>query len=272
MCCAGWSRTRRTRFSRSCSVSGSTCRCSACSFAARISKPCTNGGSRCCCASAACICSLCGPGTSCISTRWRVSSCCRYDASRTGICSPSASSSDWWDARHRRLSRSSFPGFSWTGLPGGYADSDILLRQQISESGDYFGLVGNFFEWVVVDYLASGMIFGWLVVRAWPLPHRRLGRAAPLDRARPRIPAGMAARARLVSANWIGRRSGGGHALGGFMGARLGAPRVFRRMPASVCGASARDWLRGGVGSGVRGRARPCVADAVRCRGPHGAN
>jgi len=43
------------------------------------------------------------------------------------------------------------PGFSWTGLPGGYADADILLRQQISESGDYFGLVGNIFEWVVVD-------------------------------------------------------------------------------------------------------------------------
>jgi len=54
------------------------------------------------------------------------------------------------------------PG-SWSGLPGGYADSDVLLRQQISESGDYFHLVGNFFDWVFVDYLASGLILGWLL-------------------------------------------------------------------------------------------------------------
>ncbi|MEO8016686.1 MAG: DUF418 domain-containing protein [Pseudomonadota bacterium] len=51
---------------------------------------------------------------------------------------------------------------SWTGLPGGYADSDVLLRQQLSERGDYFGIVGNFFEWVFVDYIASGLILGWL--------------------------------------------------------------------------------------------------------------
>jgi uncharacterized protein len=53
------------------------------------------------------------------------------------------------------------PG-SWSGVPGGYADSDVLLRQQISESGDYFRLVNNFFEWVFIDYLASGFILGWL--------------------------------------------------------------------------------------------------------------
>jgi len=53
------------------------------------------------------------------------------------------------------------PG-SWSGLPGGYEDADVLLRQQISESGDYFRLVGNFFDWVFVDYIASGMILGWL--------------------------------------------------------------------------------------------------------------
>jgi uncharacterized protein len=51
---------------------------------------------------------------------------------------------------------------SWTGLPGGYADSDVLLRQQLSERGDYFAIVGNFFEWVFVDYIASGLILGWL--------------------------------------------------------------------------------------------------------------
>jgi len=76
------------------------------------------------------------------------------------------------------------PGFSWTGLPGGYADADILLRQQISQSGDYFGLVGNIFEWVVVDYLASGMIFGWLayalgrfLIGAWVGRHHWIERA-----------------------------------------------------------------------------------------------
>lgn len=51
---------------------------------------------------------------------------------------------------------------SWTGLPGGYEDSDVVLRQQLSESGDYFGIVSNFFDWVFVDYLASGLILGWL--------------------------------------------------------------------------------------------------------------
>jgi uncharacterized protein len=37
-----------------------------------------------------------------------------------------------------------------------------LQRQRLSESGDYFGIVGNFFDWVFVDYIASGMILGWL--------------------------------------------------------------------------------------------------------------
>jgi uncharacterized protein len=37
------------------------------------------------------------------------------------------------------------------------------LRQQISESGDYFHLVGNFFDWVFIDYIASGLILGWLL-------------------------------------------------------------------------------------------------------------
>jgi len=82
-----------------------------------------------------------------------------------------------------------FPGSSWTGLPGGYADSDILLRQQISESGDYFGMVGSFFDLTVVDYLASGMIFGWLsyvlgrfLIGAW------VGRHGWIERAREFLP------------------------------------------------------------------------------------
>jgi uncharacterized protein len=82
-----------------------------------------------------------------------------------------------------------FPAGSWTGLPGGYADSDVLLRQQISESGDYFGMVASFFNLTVVDYLASGMIFGWLsyvlgrfLIGAW------VGRHGWIERAREFLP------------------------------------------------------------------------------------
>jgi len=74
---------------------------------------------------------------------------------------------------------------SWTGMPGGYADSDVLLRQQLSERGDYFGIVGNFFEWVFVDYIASGLILGWLcyalgrfLVGAWVGRKEWIARAA----------------------------------------------------------------------------------------------
>jgi uncharacterized protein len=76
------------------------------------------------------------------------------------------------------------PG-SWSGLPGGYSDEDVLLRQQISESGDYFALVDNFFEWVFIDYIASGFILGWLayalgrfLIGAWVGRHEWVTRAA----------------------------------------------------------------------------------------------
>jgi uncharacterized protein len=81
------------------------------------------------------------------------------------------------------------PAGSWTGLPGGYTDADVLLRQQLSESGNYFAVVGNFFEWVFVDYIASGMILGWLcyalgrfLIGAW------VGRHGWIQRAREYLP------------------------------------------------------------------------------------
>lgn len=81
------------------------------------------------------------------------------------------------------------PAGSWAGLPGGYDESDILLRQQLSESGDYFGIVGSFFDWVFVDYIASGMILGWLcyalgrfMIGAW------VGRHGWITRAREFLP------------------------------------------------------------------------------------
>ena len=76
------------------------------------------------------------------------------------------------------------PG-SWSGVPGGYTDADVLLRQQISESGDYPRLVSNFFDWVFIDYIASGMILGWLayalgrfLIGAWVGRHGWVSRAA----------------------------------------------------------------------------------------------
>ena len=84
----------------------------------------------------------------------------------------------------KALAEFSSPG-SWSGLPGGYTDADVLLRQQISESGDYLRLVDNFFEWVFVDYLASGLILGWLcyalgrfLIGAWVGRHEWVTRAA----------------------------------------------------------------------------------------------
>jgi uncharacterized protein len=60
----------------------------------------------------------------------------------------------------------------------------VLLRQQISESGDYFHLVNNFVDWVFVDYLASGLILGWLcyalgrfLIGAWVGRHGWITRA-----------------------------------------------------------------------------------------------
>lgn len=81
------------------------------------------------------------------------------------------------------------PGGNWVGLPGGYAESDVLLRQQISASGDYLALVQNFFGWAFFDYLASGMILGWLcyalgrfLIGAW------VGRHGWIERAREYLP------------------------------------------------------------------------------------
>jgi len=78
-----------------------------------------------------------------------------------------------------------FTGLSeWTGLSSGYDSASVLVRQQISESGDYLGLVKNFFDWTLVDYFASGLILGWFVyalgrflVGAWVGRHGWIARA-----------------------------------------------------------------------------------------------
>ena len=78
----------------------------------------------------------------------------------------------------------------FSASPGGegielYSDEAALVRQGISESGDYFGLVGHFFEMTMIDYVLTGFIVGWLVyalgrflLGAWVGRHEWIGRAA----------------------------------------------------------------------------------------------
>lgn len=78
-----------------------------------------------------------------------------------------------------------FTGISdWTGHPDVSDAAAVLLRQKISESGDYLALVRNFYDWTVIDYLASGLILGWLIyalgrflIGAWVGRHEWIARA-----------------------------------------------------------------------------------------------
>ena len=78
---------------------------------------------------------------------------------------------------------------SWTGETGKYEEVAVLVRQQLSESGDYFGIVRNFLDWTVIDYLANGLIVGWFfyalgrfLIGAW------VGRHGWITRAREFLP------------------------------------------------------------------------------------
>jgi uncharacterized protein len=77
-----------------------------------------------------------------------------------------------------------WPAGSWTGSPEGFFDASILARQELTASGDYLAIAGNFFNWVFIDYLASGMIVGWLcyalgrfLIGAWVGRHGWITRA-----------------------------------------------------------------------------------------------
>lgn len=65
-------------------------------------------------------------------------------------------------ARTMQESLATFVGVGGASVPVN-DNASVLLRQQISQSGDYLALVKNFYDWTVVDYLASGLIFGWLL-------------------------------------------------------------------------------------------------------------
>ena len=78
---------------------------------------------------------------------------------------------------------------TWTGETGQYTEAAVLVRQQLSEAGDYFGIVQNFLEWTLIDYLANGLIVGWFfyalgrfLIGAW------VGRHGWITRARDYLP------------------------------------------------------------------------------------
>ncbi len=78
---------------------------------------------------------------------------------------------------------------SWTGETGQFTEPAVLVRQQLSEAGDYFGIVRNFLDWTVIDYLANGLIVGWFfyalgrfLIGAW------VGRHGWITRAREYLP------------------------------------------------------------------------------------
>ena len=73
---------------------------------------------------------------------------------------------------------------SWTGVADTYADAAVLTRQALSQQGDYLAVLNNFTTWMVVDYLASGLLIGWLLyalgrflIGAWVGRHEWIARA-----------------------------------------------------------------------------------------------
>lgn len=51
----------------------------------------------------------------------------------------------------------------WFGVDATYSDEAIQLRQQLSRDGDYFGLVAAFADFTLLDYVLSGLLFGWFI-------------------------------------------------------------------------------------------------------------
>jgi uncharacterized protein len=81
------------------------------------------------------------------------------------------------------------PAGHWIAQRGGYTDEGVLLRQELSSSGEYLALVENFYKLTFFDYFASGMILGWLsyvlgrfLIGAW------VGRKGWIEHAREVLP------------------------------------------------------------------------------------
>jgi uncharacterized protein len=69
--------------------------------------------------------------------------------------------------------------------PDPYTETAVLLRHRLAVEGDYFGIVANFFDWTMIDYVLSGALIGWLLyalgrffIGAWVGRHRWIEDAA----------------------------------------------------------------------------------------------
>ncbi len=76
-----------------------------------------------------------------------------------------------------------------TGAQDPELEAAVLERQQLAHSGDYFGILANFLDLAIVQYVLSGAILGWLVyalgrffIGAW------VGRHGWIVRARDYLP------------------------------------------------------------------------------------
>lgn len=66
-----------------------------------------------------------------------------------------------------------------------YSAEGVAIRQALSQQGDYWGLVGHFFDMTLFDYLLTGFVIGWLMyalgrffIGAWVGRHEWIARAA----------------------------------------------------------------------------------------------
>ena len=73
---------------------------------------------------------------------------------------------------------------SWTEPGVRFEEMEVLARQQLSEQGDYFGLVRTFFDLTFFDYIANGFLVGWFfyalgrfLIGAWVGRHGWIARA-----------------------------------------------------------------------------------------------
>lgn len=67
-------------------------------------------------------------------------------------------------ARIAQASLIEFGGLdSWHGHPSPYSQEAVLMRQQLSQAGDYWGLVHSMSWYYFLDFIANGLLAAWLL-------------------------------------------------------------------------------------------------------------
>jgi len=67
-------------------------------------------------------------------------------------------------ARIAQASLIEFGGLdSWHGHPSPYSQEAVLMRQQLSQAGDYWGLVHSMGWYYFLDFIANGLLAAWLL-------------------------------------------------------------------------------------------------------------